>query len=344
MPVNPQGYVPVLERRGTRFQQDQRKSHYLASHGMAEVTSAMRLLVARKTRKRRMLGRRHPALPGLTRALTYRGTMSAQTELELAHHPHTVDLTISRDRGVVIVAIPRSMWFSSSYWHVIQSLACALIGVQVSSGSCIGELFAMPNRSNKRLSKAIFRVKLLPRATDQYAQLSCRQCSPEATMKLQGCAAVQAKDPRHYAKLAPRSKLTNNPLWIPNSGDGRSSWSRRRRDVIREFIAEMTRRGRHIRPTDQMMIGQAASLVVRSEQLQAAVCRNDITLDDEWSRCPSGTAPMPKSARPLRTSSSTPLAIPSLTWMKTPGWRLRKSTSAVGTTWWAIDIRLATMS
>lgn len=43
----------------------------------------------------------------------------------------------------------------------------------------------------------------------------------------------------------------------------------------------MTRRGRHIRPTDQMMIGQAAALVVRSEQLQAAVCRNDITLDDE---------------------------------------------------------------
>jgi hypothetical protein len=48
--------------------------------------------------------------------------MSAQTELELAHHPHTVDLTISRDRGVVIVAIPRSVWFSPSYWHPIHHL------------------------------------------------------------------------------------------------------------------------------------------------------------------------------------------------------------------------------
>ena len=58
--------------------------------------------------------------------------------------------------------------------------------------------------------------------------------------------------------------------------DGRSAWSRRRRDLIASFTAEL---GRPPRERDKVLIANAASLIVRCEQLHVQIA-NGSTVDD----------------------------------------------------------------
>jgi hypothetical protein len=87
--------------------------------------------------------------------------------------------------------------------------------------------------------------------------------------------------PPDSTMVAPRSPVASsrvsNKSTKPLPGvDGRSTWSRRRRDLIASFTAEL---GRPARQRDKVLIANAASLIVRCEQLHVQIA-NGATVDD----------------------------------------------------------------
>ena len=87
--------------------------------------------------------------------------------------------------------------------------------------------------------------------------------------------------PIDSTSVAPRSPVASsrisNKSTKPLPGvDGRSTWSRRRRDLIASFTAEL---GRPPRERDKVLIANVASLIVRCEQLHAQIA-NGSTVDD----------------------------------------------------------------
>jgi hypothetical protein len=88
--------------------------------------------------------------------------------------------------------------------------------------------------------------------------------------------------PIDSTSVAPRSPVASsrisNKSTKPLPGvDGRSTWSRRRRDLIASFTAEL---GRPPRERDKVLIANAASLIVRCEQLHVQIA-NGATVDDD---------------------------------------------------------------
>src|SRR5262245_5424361 len=73
-----------------------------------------------------------------------------------------------------------------------------------------------------------------------------------------------------------RSSVSNGKRSLPGI-DGRGTWSRRRRDLIASFTAEL---GRPLRERDKALIANAASLIVRCEQLHVQIV-NGADIDDD---------------------------------------------------------------
>jgi hypothetical protein len=59
--------------------------------------------------------------------------------------------------------------------------------------------------------------------------------------------------------------------------DGRSTWSRRRRDLVASFTAGL---GRPLHERDKVLIANAASLIVRCNQLHVPIA-NGASVDDD---------------------------------------------------------------
>ena len=73
-----------------------------------------------------------------------------------------------------------------------------------------------------------------------------------------------------------RSSISNGKRSLPGI-DGRGIWSRRRRDLIASFTAELNR---PLRERDKALIANAASLIVRCEQLHVQIV-NGAEVDDD---------------------------------------------------------------
>ena len=73
-----------------------------------------------------------------------------------------------------------------------------------------------------------------------------------------------------------RSSISNGKRSLPGI-DGRGIWSRRRRDLIAAFTAELNRT---LRERDKALIANAASLIVRCEQLHVQIV-NGAEVDDD---------------------------------------------------------------
>ena len=71
------------------------------------------------------------------------------------------------------------------------------------------------------------------------------------------------------------SRISNKSTKPLPGVDGRSTWSRRRRDLIASFTAEL---GLPPRESDKVLIANAASLIVRCEQLHVQIA-NGSTVD-----------------------------------------------------------------
>ena len=92
--------------------------------------------------------------------------------------------------------------------------------------------------------------------------------------------------PKESIAVAPRSafassRVSNDPLKALPGVDGRSTWGRRRRDLIASFTAEL---GRHLRERDRVLIANAATVIVRCEQLHVRVANGDDVDDDQLIR------------------------------------------------------------
>src|SRR5262245_3839741 len=78
---------------------------------------------------------------------------------------------------------------------------------------------------------------------------------------------------------AVRSRVTNEKP-LPGS-DGRSTWSRRRRDLIIAFEQEVTH---PLRERDRFLIANLASIIARTEQLHVAISNGEPVDDDQLIR------------------------------------------------------------
>ena len=85
-----------------------------------------------------------------------------------------------------------------------------------------------------------------------------------------GSPAIVARSPHA------RSSVSNGKRALPDT-DGRGTWARRRRDLIASFTAELNR---PLRERDRALIANAASLLVRCEQMAVKVV-NDEDVDDD---------------------------------------------------------------
>jgi hypothetical protein len=74
-----------------------------------------------------------------------------------------------------------------------------------------------------------------------------------------------------------RSSMSNDMLKPLPGVDGRSTWGRRRRDLISALIAEL---GRPLRERDKALIANAASLICRCEQIHVQIA-NGADVDDD---------------------------------------------------------------
>jgi hypothetical protein len=86
--------------------------------------------------------------------------------------------------------------------------------------------------------------------------------------------------------IAARSKFAcssvSNDILRPLPGvDGRSTWGRRRRDLIIALTSEL---GRPLRERDKVLIANAASLIVRCEQLHVQIANGAAVDDDQLIR------------------------------------------------------------
>jgi hypothetical protein len=87
--------------------------------------------------------------------------------------------------------------------------------------------------------------------------------------------------PKESIAVAARSpfasaRVSNDPLKALPGVDGRSTWGRRRRDLIASFTAEL---GRPLRERDRVLIANAATVIVRCEQLHVLIA-NGAEVDD----------------------------------------------------------------
>jgi hypothetical protein len=73
------------------------------------------------------------------------------------------------------------------------------------------------------------------------------------------------------------SRVTNKPLGPLPGVDNRSTWGRRRRDLIASFTSEL---GRPLTERDRVLIANLSTVIVRTEQLHVAVARGE-PVDDE---------------------------------------------------------------
>jgi len=73
-----------------------------------------------------------------------------------------------------------------------------------------------------------------------------------------------------------RSSVSNGKRSLPGT-DARGTWARRRRDLIASFTAELNRPPRE---RDKALIANAASLIVRCEQLHVRIV-NGADVDDD---------------------------------------------------------------
>jgi hypothetical protein len=79
-----------------------------------------------------------------------------------------------------------------------------------------------------------------------------------------------------------RSRLTNGSQLLPGA-DGRSAASRRYKELVATFSAEICRDA-PLSGADLTLVRQAAALTVRSEELQAAVLRGETADDEQFTR------------------------------------------------------------
>lgn len=77
-----------------------------------------------------------------------------------------------------------------------------------------------------------------------------------------------------------RSSVSNGKRSLPGI-DGRGTWSRRRRDLIASFTAELNW---PLRERDKALIANAAALIVRCEQLHVQIVRGADVDDDQLIR------------------------------------------------------------
>jgi hypothetical protein len=77
-----------------------------------------------------------------------------------------------------------------------------------------------------------------------------------------------------------RSRISNDALVLDQT-DGRLTWARRRRDLIRQFTEELNRTPN---TRDTVLITNLASAVVRSEQVQCQIARGEPINDEEYVR------------------------------------------------------------
>ena len=75
--------------------------------------------------------------------------------------------------------------------------------------------------------------------------------------------------------------ISNDPLKPLPGSDGRSSWSRRRRDLIASFSAEL---GRPLVERDRVLVANVASIIVRIEQLHVSIANGEPIDDDQLIR------------------------------------------------------------
>jgi hypothetical protein len=73
-----------------------------------------------------------------------------------------------------------------------------------------------------------------------------------------------------------RSAVSNGNRPLPDT-DGRGTWARRRRDLIASLTTELNR---PLRERDKALIANAASLIVRCEQLHVQIV-NGAEVDDD---------------------------------------------------------------
>jgi hypothetical protein len=85
-----------------------------------------------------------------------------------------------------------------------------------------------------------------------------------------GSPAIVARSPHA------RSSVNNGKRALPDT-DGRGTWARRRRDLIAAFAQEL---GRPLRERDKALIANAASLIVRCEQMHVRIV-NGAEVDDD---------------------------------------------------------------
>src|SRR5262245_48911032 len=76
------------------------------------------------------------------------------------------------------------------------------------------------------------------------------------------------------------SRTLNDPLALP-SLDRRSTWARRRRDLIRVLTQEVASRNKSLGEHHRLLINAAAAIAVRNEQLQIKIARGESDIDLE---------------------------------------------------------------
>jgi hypothetical protein len=84
-----------------------------------------------------------------------------------------------------------------------------------------------------------------------------------------------------------RSRITNQKRRHLPGSDGRSTWGRRRRDLIKILSDELER---PLREHDRVLVANAASLIVRCEQLHVAIANGTFVDDEQLIRLTNGAA------------------------------------------------------
>jgi hypothetical protein len=84
-----------------------------------------------------------------------------------------------------------------------------------------------------------------------------------------------------------RSRITNQRRRHLPGTDGRSTWGRRRRDLIKVLGDELER---PLREHERILVANAATLIVRCEQLHVAIANGTFVDDEQLIRLTNGAA------------------------------------------------------
>jgi hypothetical protein len=114
-------------------------------------------------------------------------------------------------------------------------------------------------------------------AVQPHAGIGARIAQDVACQRGRGGRNMSAGSPAIVARSPhARSSVSNGKRALPDT-DGRGTWARRRRDLIASFTAELNR---PLLERDRALIANAASLIVRCEQLHVRIV-NDEEVDDD---------------------------------------------------------------